>query len=187
MNLADERATHTFERFGFAAVRYFFEMVAPARAGIEAPIPAGLRVVTYDPQYEKTLYDAHMEAFSDHWGYQKRDFDSWTGFTTRNETFRSDLSRIAFDGDEIAGYVLSYDDADEDRAYVGQVGTRRPWRRRGLAGGLLADVLGAAAATGKGHVYLGVDADSPTGAVGVYERVGFEVETRAVAYHKPVD
>jgi ribosomal protein S18 acetylase RimI-like enzyme len=186
VNLADERATHTFERFGFTVARYFFEMLAPARAGVDAKVPDGLRVITYEPRYEQALYDAHMEAFGDHWGYQKRDFDSWTGFTTKSDTFRPDLSRIAFDGDEIAGYVLSYDDSDEDRAYVGQVGTRRPWRRQGLAGGLLADVLGAAAATGKGHVYLAVDADSPTGAVGVYERVGFEVETRAVAYHKPV-
>jgi hypothetical protein len=31
-------------------------------------------------------------------------------------------------------------------------------------------------------VLLGVDADSPTGAVGVYERVGFQVEHRAVTY-----
>lgn len=186
MNLADERAARTFERFGFAVARYFFEMLAPARAGVDAQVPAGLRVITYEPRYEQAVYDAHMEAFRDHWGYQKRDFDSWTGFTTKSDTFRPDLSRIAFDGEEIAGYILSYDDADEDRAYVGQVGTRRPWRRRGLARGLLADVLGAAAAAGKGHVYLAVDADSATGAVGVYERVGFEVEARAAAYHKPV-
>jgi ribosomal protein S18 acetylase RimI-like enzyme len=186
MNLADGRAIRLYERLGFTVARYFFEMLAPARIGIEAPIPAGLRVITYDPSYERALYDAHMEAFSDHWGYQRRDFEPWTGFTTRSELFRPELSRIAFDGDEIAGYVLAYDDADPDRAYVGQVGTRRPWRRRGLAGGLLADVLGAAARAGKGHVYLGVDADSPTGAVGVYERVGFEVEARAVAYRKPL-
>jgi len=183
-NLADERATRLFERFGFGVARYFFEMLAPTRAGIDAPLPAGLRVVGYEPPVERDLYEAHMEAFSDHWGYQRREFDSWTGFTTRSDSFRPDLSRVAFDGDEIAGYVLSYDDADEARAYVGQVGTRRPWRRRGLAGALLADVLGAAAAAGKSHAYLGVDADSPTGAVGVYERVGFEVEARGVAYRK---
>jgi mycothiol synthase len=186
MNLADERALRLFEHFGFTVARYFFEMLAPARAGIDAPVPAGLRVVPYEPHLERDLYEAHMEAFEDHWGYQRREFDAWMGFTTRSDTFRPDLSRVAFDGDEIAGYLLAYDDADEDRAYIGQVGTRRPWRRRGLAAGLLADVLGAAAAAGKGQVYLEVDADSPTGAVGVYERVGFEVEARAVAYRKPL-
>jgi hypothetical protein len=31
-----------------------------------------------------------------------------------------------------------------------------------------------------------VDADSPTGAVGVYQRVGFNLEYRAVAYRRPL-
>jgi mycothiol synthase len=182
----DVSAARLFERFGFTVARYFFEMLAPARAdaAAAAPLPDDLRVVAYEPRYEQAVYDTHMEAFSDHWGYQKREFDSWTKFTTKNDLFRPDLSRIAFDGDEIASYILSYDDADPDRVYVGQVGTRRPWRRRGLAGALLADVLASTAATGKGHVYLAVDADSPTGAVGVYERVGFAVESRSVSYHK---
>jgi ribosomal protein S18 acetylase RimI-like enzyme len=32
-----------------------------------------------------------------------------------------------------------------------------------------------------------VDADNPTGAVGVYERAGFEVELRFTAYRKPME
>jgi ribosomal protein S18 acetylase RimI-like enzyme len=51
---------------------------------------------------------------------------------------------------------------------------------------LLAKVLAAAAQAGKSTAALGVDADSPTGAVGVYERVGFTVEQRAVTYSIPV-
>jgi mycothiol synthase len=43
-------------------------------------------------------------------------------------------------------------------------------------------VLRVAGAAGNAKVLLGVDADSPTGAVGVYERVGFQVENRAVTY-----
>jgi ribosomal protein S18 acetylase RimI-like enzyme len=182
----DATATRLFELAGLTPIRYFFEMIAPAKADVAAaaPVPAGLTVVPYEPRYEQALYDAHMEAFSDHWGYQRRTFESWTGFTTRSDTFRPDLSRLTFDGEEIAGYLLTYDDADEDRVYIGQVGTRRPWRRRGLAGALLADVLAGAAAAGKGVAYLSVDADSPTGAVGVYERVGFEVEARSVSYQR---
>jgi ribosomal protein S18 acetylase RimI-like enzyme len=187
VNIEDKAAIRMYERVGMTATRYFLEMLAPARTGIEAPLPDGLRAVRYEPgRYERELYEAHMEAFSDHWGFQQRGFDEWATYTVDNETFLPGLSRVAYDGDEIAGYVLSYSDADPDRAYVGQVGTRRPWRRRGLAASLLAEVLASAVEAGKGHVYLGVDADSPTGAVGVYERVGFEVEARAVAYRTPL-
>jgi ribosomal protein S18 acetylase RimI-like enzyme len=179
--VGDDSAIRLYERFGGAPSRYFFEMVAPAKDNAR-PAPDGLRVQPYEPAFERTLYDAHMEAFSDHWGFQKREFDKWVGFTVRSDVFRSDLSRLAFDGDELVAYVLTYDDADPERVYVGQVGTRRPWRRRGLAGSLLADVLSGAAASGKGFVYLSVDADSPTGAVGLYEGAGFTTETTSVDY-----
>jgi mycothiol synthase len=179
--IADDAAVRLFERFGATPSRYYFDMVAPTKDD-PRPIPDGLRVQMYEPRFERALFDAHTEAFSDHWGYQKREFDQWTGFTVRSRSFRADLSRLAFDGDELASYVLSYDDADPDRVYVGHVGTRRAWRRRGLAGALLSHVLSCAAALGKGHAYLGVDADSPTGAVGVYEGVGFTIASRAVAY-----
>jgi len=176
-----------YERFGFAPARYWFEMAAPTGGNAPGPYPDGLRCVPYEPEWESALHAAHMEAFDDHWGYQKRDLDGWCEITTRSAGFRPDLCRVVFDGDEIAAYLLSYVDADPERMYIGQVGTRRPWRRRGLAGLLLAEVLWSAASAGLRSAALSVDADSPTGAVGVYERAGFVVESRAVAYHRKVD
>src|SRR5688572_17866312 len=51
-NFDDTRATRLFERFGFTAARYFFEMVAPTRTDLDVPLPAGLRVVGYEPGRE---------------------------------------------------------------------------------------------------------------------------------------
>jgi mycothiol synthase len=178
----DESALRLYRRFDMAPLRYWFDMVAPTRPAPTPRVPEGLTVRPYSADLEKDLYEAHMEAFSDHWGYQRREFDVWLAMTVRTDGFLPELSRVAFDGTEIAGYVLVYDDAVPDFIYVGQVGTRRPWRRRGLAGALLADVLGAAGESGKTSVLLGVDADSPTGAVGVYERVGFQTKERWVTY-----
>ena len=177
----DDTAMRLFDRFGAAPARYYFEMVAPAKDN-SRPAPDGLRVRPFDAGFERALYDTHMEAFSDHWGFQKRGFDKWLDLTVRSDVFRADLSRLAFDGDDLVAYVLTYDDADPDRVYIGQVGTRRNWRRRGLAGTLLADVLTGTAAAGRGTAYLWVDADSPTGAVGVYEGVGFSIGSRGVEY-----
>lgn len=177
----DHTALRLYDRAGAAPSRYYFEMIAPTKDD-SRPAPGGLRVQPFEPGFERALYDSHMEAFSDHWGFQKRDFDRWVVLTVRSDTFRADLSRLAFDGDDLVAYVLTYDDADPDRVYIGQVGTLRRWRRRGLAGALLADVLSGTAAAGRGTAYLWVDADSPTGAVGVYEGVGFAVGTRGVEY-----
>jgi ribosomal protein S18 acetylase RimI-like enzyme len=184
-NVLDERGIRLFESFGMKPVRYFFDMVADPTAAPDVAVPDGLRVEEYTPELAERLYAAHMEAFSDHWGYQRRPYEEFRTLTVGSSDFRGDLTRIAFDGNEIAGYVLAYDGADNGH-YIGQVGTRRPWRRRGLAGALVAQSMRAAAAAGRAKSALGVDADSPTGAVGVYERVGFEVHARFVAYHAPL-
>jgi mycothiol synthase len=178
----DETATSLYRRFGLTPVRYWFDMVAPTARGAAVAPPDGLAFTSCRAVNEKDLYEAHMEAFVDHWGYQRRGFPEWVARTLRSETFLPDLSALAFDGDEIAGYVLTYRDADPARIYIGQVGVRRPWRRRGLAGALLSGVLDSARTAGREFAALGVDADSPTGAVGVYERVGFTVESRWVTY-----
>ena len=180
----DEDALRLYRRFDMKPLRYWFEMAAATAEPVAVPSPDGLRVVTYSPDAEDALYRAHVEAFQDHWGYQRRTPEQWLPMTVRFEHFRPDLSFLAFDGEDLAGYALSYREEDPARLYVGQVGTRRPWRRRGVAAGLLGRLIGAAAAAGFATVSLGVDADSPTGAVGVYERVGFSVASRGVTYSR---
>ncbi len=184
----DEDAARLFRRFGLTPARYWFEMNAPvgpsaaARPAVE--VPAGLRVEPYSAEFDAAVHAAHMDAFSANWAFQHRDRAGWFATTVRSAIFRPDLSVLAFEEGSYAlvGYALSYDHADVGRIYVGHVGVVRPWRRRGLAAALLARVLDAAAADGQLTVGLSVDADSPTGAVGVYTRAGFAVESRTVTH-----
>jgi mycothiol synthase len=184
--LADEDAVRLFRRFGLAPAHYWFDMVAPTALATTAAgdgrLPEGLRVETYRAEREAAVHAVHMTVFAGHWGFQYRELDRWGSMTVRGDDFLPELSLLAYDGDEIVGYVLSYRDPDPDRIYIGQVGVRQDWRRRGVAGGLLARVLRLAADAGTARAWLAVDADSPVGAVGVYERAGFTVESRAVTY-----
>ena len=131
----DEQAAHFYARHGFKPVRYFSDMYAALGPVDAAPLPDGLRATEYRADLSRRLYDAHMEAFEDHWGYQRRPYEKWVAYTVESESFRSDLTRVVFDGDQIAGYVMSYDGAD-GKLYIGQVGTRRPWRRQGYCLGV---------------------------------------------------
>ncbi|MGI8867321.1 MAG: GNAT family N-acetyltransferase [Mycobacteriales bacterium] len=62
------------------------------------------------------------------------------------------------------------------------VGTAREWRGRGVASALIAASLQAARDNGIGIVSLGVDRENPTGAVGVYERMGFRPVEQSSVY-----
>jgi ribosomal protein S18 acetylase RimI-like enzyme len=183
----DAGAARLFARFGFTPIRYFFHMEAPLDG--QTPIvelPDRVAAVPFTDDMSRTLYESHMEAFSDHWGFQRRPYEKWVETTVRSDEFRGDLSRIGLDGDKIAGYVLAYDNLDGVE-YIGQVGTRRPWRRRGLASALLSASMAAGLADGKKVARLGVDAESPTGAVGVYERLGYFVRHKYVASRRTLD
>lgn len=68
--------------------------------------------------------------------------------------------------------------------YVTTVGVRREARGQGLARTLLAHVLRALRAEGFDHAVLDVDAESPTGALGLYKSLGFTVTDRAVSLVK---
>ncbi len=180
--VGDGSAQRLYQRFGMTATRYWFEMVAPTANPSRPALAEGLRMAAYRPEFEAELYRAHMAAFADHFGYQARGQADWVALAVGSGTFLPELSRVAFDGDAVAGYVLSYRHPEADEVYIGQVGTVRAWRRRGVAGALLADVLAASDAAGRRRASLGVDADSPTGAVSIYERAGFETEFQAVTY-----
>ena len=68
-----------------------------------------------------------------------------------------------------------------------RVSVRRPWRGRGLARALVSQSLVAFRDRGMTDAILGVDADNPTGALGVYEANGFVVHQREYAYRKPFE
>ena len=60
-------------------------------------------------------------------------------------------------------------------AYITSVGVVAAYRRRGIATALLRAAIADVLAAGHPDVYLSVDGESPTGAVGVYEGVGMAV------------
>jgi mycothiol synthase len=102
------------------------------------------------------------------------------------------VSWLALDGDEVAGYLLTYFFAAETaatgvrEAYVGQLGVRSDWRRRGIGRLLLATALASYRAAGYGRAALTVDTQHPTGALGLYTRAGFVATDRWAVWSKPL-
>lgn len=183
MHADDKAADRLFRRHGLEPERHFFIMEQPVAAAVtDARPPAELRVVPFTADLERALYATHQEAFSDHWGFQARPFEHWLT-SIRTEKFRPEQSRFAVtEGEEVAGFVLSFAGSDDSRMWLHSIGTRRAWRGKGVASGLIASTLEGFAAAGIKTALLDVDTVNPTGAVGIYERMGFTAAERSVAY-----
>ncbi len=198
MAVSRREAFERFERHGYRPVRWFMEM----RRDLGQPVPTepdldGIRLAIVadddDPELRERLRVAHNEAFADHWGTEPIPPETWDHVFVGHPFFRADLSLIAFDGDQIAGYSSNYVAEPEWEAtgvregWIGQLGVRRQWRRRGLATALLVRSMNVFSAAGLEAATLGVDTENPTGAVGIYERVGFREIRRAVRLRKPFE
>ncbi len=177
---------------GYRSVRAFYDMLRPSLDEIEAPsLPAGIELRPVTDAALHRLWDADLEAFEDHWGGFDRSEARYEQWRT-GPYFDPTLFVVAWDGDEIAGAVINEINAAENEAFhrsrgwLASVFVRRPWRRRGLAKALVLRSLEVFRARGLTSAGLGVDADNPTGAVGVYERSGFVVDLRSQAYRKPL-
>jgi ribosomal protein S18 acetylase RimI-like enzyme len=73
------------------------------------------------------------------------------------------------------------------RAWLDSVFTRRAWRRRGLARALMVRSFHLLRDRGMEVAALGVDAENPTGALGLYESLGFSVTERMTAWRRRLE
>jgi mycothiol synthase len=70
------------------------------------------------------------------------------------------------------------------RGWLEHVSVRRRWRNRGLASALIAESLRGLRDAGLSDAALGVDAENISGAVRVYERMGFRRARTALSFRK---
>jgi GNAT superfamily N-acetyltransferase len=182
--------TALLESTGFKPARWFFDMVRPTLDDVpDLPLPDGFEIRPIDTTLARRVWDADIEAFADHWGgfdHSEEHLRRWLDSPT------TDLSLwvVAFDGEEVAGGIINSIDEDQNaalgvrRGWLNSVFTRRAWRRRGLASALIARSLAVFREHGQTSAALGVDAANPSGALGLYEGLGFAVDQRAIAWRK---
>lgn len=177
------------ERHAFHVVRHSVRMTKGLTDPVVEPRwPNGIRVRTADPQADlRPVYDTYHEAFADAWGGVDQPYDDFV-HDWSVQRFDPELWFLAEEGSELAGVALCLPQrgGEPDLGWVSVLGVRRPWRRRGLGRALLLHAFGELKARGKTRVGLGVDAESPTGAVRLYESVGMIVTRRSVTLERPV-
>ena len=159
-------------------------MTADLTAGaLELPVPAGLEIRAFRVgDDERVMYATMNEAFEDHFQQSEEPFEAWRTRLLGHADFDPDLWWLAWDGAEPAGALLAYDHGD--LGWVKGLGVRRPWRRHGLGGALLAHALAEFARRGQLRVDLGVDAEGATQPLRVYERAGMRMTSAYELYAK---
>lgn len=184
----NESGARLARRAGIPLVRWFTNMTRVLAEEIpDFPLADGLTLGTPDASDLPRLRDARNDAFRDHWGSQPTGEEAWASFA-RSTGLRLDLSAVAMDGDRVAGMVLvqvrpeDFELQGYEGGYIPLVGVIRDWRKRGVAPALLAEVLRRHRDAGYSRIALDVDSENPTGALGLYTRMGFTPAARSMAF-----
>jgi mycothiol synthase len=178
--------------FGLTPVRYFFQMLydsaeMPARPAY--PSGYGVRNFVWD-QDEETMWRVTNAAFQDHWGYTEDLLEEWLDWFD-GDYFDPTLAFLGLDapGRPVGICMCTiYPERNErlgrELGVVDVLGVLVDHRGRGLGRALLLEGMRALRRRGCTHLTLGVDSENPTGALRLYESVGFRECRTRVAFHK---
>ena len=184
--VGDDRAPDLFRGRGFTRARSFFRMVADVRFELPDPEwPAGVQLRPFDlDRHGPALHDAQEEAFAHEWGHVALTYEAWAERALVSSQIDPSLVPVVWAGDEIVAFSLNYPKRNGDWGWIGTLGVRESWRRRGLGLALLRESFRRFQAIGEATVALGVDVQNPTGATRLYDRAGMTVLWQADVWEK---
>ena len=179
---------------GYTPTRYFFNMIRPLSAPIPEPqVPAGYTLGYLKDEFGIPRWlEAFNQSFIDHWDYHpmtEEQVRHW--FSSKSYQAAGNLIAEADDG-TLAAFCLCMIDAadntqkDRREGWISDLGTRRGHRKIGLGRAMLLAGLRWLQAQGLDTAKLDVDAENPSGALGLYELVGFTVRHKTGMYRKAV-
>ena len=205
----DERQHRWLAASGFERVRTWWQMkrpVTPEESGL-VPSPdhwesdqATFRLVRRggdgmpDETDLREVHEVLEGAFVDHFNSREETFEEFLHRLREDPGHRWDhwwLAEIAGDdgATEPVGALIgtvSESTSGPDGSYVSYLGVLEAARGRGVAKGLLNTIIADAAARGRDRVSLEVDADSPTGAAGLYVGMGWVTSYITESWHRDV-
>jgi mycothiol synthase len=184
-NVPETWQTHIkiLQTSGYAPVRTYFQMQRCLTGALPvAVLPIGLQLRNPLPQHYRAIWEAGEECFRDqrdHVAPSEASYLAWVGTPGLDPS----LWLVAWNGDQVAGAAINVIHqgtwGETDDLFV-----RAPWRKQGLGRALLAGTLQLFKARGLTTAGLGVDAENVSGALSLYESLGYRTYQRVGSYRK---
>jgi mycothiol synthase len=193
-NFGENEWRTTLEAGGYEPYNHLLEMVRPDLEDVpDLPLPAGIEVRPAGPEHFRAIWDMAKKSMRDHRDFSDTDYsearyEEWL----KGPELQPHLWQIAWAGDEVVVTVRSFIREEENREFgrlrghTEHIHVAREWRRKGLASALLARSLVVLREHGMAEATLDVDAFNLSGALRVYERMGFRESYHFAFFRKPM-
>ncbi len=167
--------------YGMQIKRYFYRMQRSLTEPIPTPeFPPGYQLREMQGKSEISAYvDLYNQSFIDHWNHHPLTVER-VKYELSHPDYRQDLDLVLANAQGILTafchcHINPKNNARNHRqeGWIVCLGTRRGYRRQGLGTAMLLAGMQRLKAAGMDIALLGVDTQNPTGALNLYESVGF--------------
>ena len=182
------------ENNGFRADRYFYNMKRSLTETLPEPqFPAGFSLLqAAGHQDAEAFAQMFNQTFIDHWNHHDLTVER-VKYTLTRPNYRPEFDLVAVSGDRTFAafcFCMIYPEDNKrsgrNEGWVVSLGTRRGFRKMGLARAMLLTGMQQLKAAGVDTAKLGVDTQNPNNALRLYQSVGFEKAQTWVYYVKDV-
>lgn len=185
INARDDAAAAILRARGLAPMHHFWHMqidlVEPVELG---PSPEGIEIGGIEPVDDLVVVHALLEeAFVDDLSHHPAPYERWVEEETSASGYDPTLWLMARDAGTPSGVITA--SVADDRGWVDYLAVSGTHRRRGIGPALLRRSFAILADRGVRRVLVSVDAQNPTGATAVYERVGMRIVNAWDQWERP--
>jgi mycothiol synthase len=185
VNTKDQVMREALESFGMGVIRTYWHMKRLLDAQAKVDINNDkfeIKLVSGREDLE-TWWALHQDAFSNHFGFAPRPMDLWIEQTTSAGTMDPDGCFIAFCEGQPAGFVqLASANYHLNGGYVDLIGVAHKFQGLGLGQVLLQHAINFSVDQGREFIELNVDTGNESGALKLYEKLGFKPNSSWVQY-----
>lgn len=177
---------------GFKPDRYFCRLARSIWEPIPEPqLPQGFTLIQFPGEQDAEAWvEMFNQSFIDHWNHHDLTVEKFK-YDLAKPDYRNDLDLIAVaDDGKFVSFCyceISVDECDRtgrNEGWIACLGTRRGFRKIGLGRAMLLAGLHRLKAAGVETAILGVDAENQSGAMRLYESVGFHNIRNSISYVK---
>jgi mycothiol synthase len=185
VNTKDQVMRAALESFGMEVIRTYWHMKRHLDAASKADTTrekVEIRLASGQEDLE-TWWALHQDAFSNHFGFAPRPMGLWIEQTTSAGTMDPEGCFLAFYDGQPAGFVqIANANYHLNGGYVDLIGVSHKFQGLGLGQLLLQHAINFSVDQGREFIELNVDTGNESGALKLYEKLGFKPNSSWVQY-----
>lgn len=189
VNSLDTRLQNAWAEQGFEFLRRYYTMRMSASEGIDSVAVAGVEIRAIniaDNDLVQEWYKSHQNSFSNHFGFVPRTLENWKKLTLADNFVDCDGVFLAFKDGKVVGFCQCTDEyAHENKGFISLLGVNHEYQGLGIGEALLRRAISHCRTKGYVVIELNVDTGNESGALRLYEKIGFKAESSWIQMSRP--